>query len=238
MGSAGDHQYVCKTQEGFEPTWGAAPRGYLNPDAPVDSLVVGMGEIVPRWDNTPPRTLRYFVLNRTFPNNEYAEYAAVSMEGASKEWNDLNLGVTFTATTDRSTANFYVVYENSTPELRGVLASAFFPNEINQDITIYSFAFEPANRDIMQGVLLHELGHVLGLRHEHALEREQGSGAVRFMDVNPDSVMSYTHFPPVMRDTDITGTKAFYALDNGFLIGTQPVVDYEPQIRERFRRGK
>lgn len=50
----------------------------------------------------------------------------------------------------------------------------------------------------MKNVFLHELGHVLELRHEFSLdaERFEGAGAVRVFSTNNESVMSYK-FPPM-----------------------------------------
>lgn len=136
-----------------------------------------------------------------------------SPQAAANEWNELNLGITFAATTDRNTANFYLVYAESAPGSR-TLAQAFFPNEVNQDVIVYSYAFEAEpNGYPMQSVFLHELGHVLGLRHEFALDPQtfEGAGAVRIFSSDANSVMSY-QAPPTMQESDREGTKAFYEL--------------------------
>ena len=244
MGSLGAQHYNCRTQDGVRPTIGVAPRAHLDKKAPIDSLVVGIDEIVPRWDNTPPRTLQYWVHTRTFPTDADAQHAAAALEAAGNEWNKLSTGIAFAATTDRSSAHFYLVYEES-PRGSTVLAQAFFPNEINQDVIVWSYAFELEPTGFpMKNVFMHELGHVLGLRHEFALEPprpvgkgEPGTGAVRIFGENPKSVMAYNE-PPMMQDSDKKETEAFYKLKNGTLIGTQPITDYMPQIRERIRGGR
>lgn len=228
-------QYPCTTQDGIEPTYGVAPETYLNSQKGSDSLVLGLGRIIPRWDNTPARTIRYFVQASTFPSNEDAQFAAAALEGAAQEWNDLKLGITLQSTTIQTEASFYLVYRPS-PSNSTTLAQAFFPNEVDEDVIVYSFAFEPDNKEILQPIFLHELGHVLGLRHEFAIEQE-GEGAVQFMQKNPQSVMSY-NFPPTMQDSDREGTKAFYQLENGARVQGRPVTDYVPQVRDEERRFK
>lgn len=92
------------------------------------------------------------------------------------------------------------------------LAEAFFPNEINQDIIVYEFSFsDQGNRAILKNIFVHEIGHVLGLRHEFAItgdpQRDLDSefdGAVQFMQENPKSIMSY-EFPPTMQQSDREG---------------------------------
>ncbi|KAH8761302.1 hypothetical protein BGZ57DRAFT_737377, partial [Hyaloscypha finlandica] len=95
-------------------------------------------------------------------------------------------------------------------------------------LVVTNFALSPPQRGILKDVFLHELGHVLGLRHEFAgdskrqVKKHQGKlgvhesedGAVRFMQRNKKSVMSYT-MPPSMQQTDKDQVRAFYSLKEG-----------------------
>lgn len=90
---------------------------------------------------------------------------------------------------------------------------------------------------------LHEIGHILGLRHEFALDiRTEGpkkgqmreSVGTRFGSVNPHSVMSYDAVNYI-NETDIKDVKAFYELPNGKkllnVVDVEvPVTDYTPQL--------
>ena len=79
---------------------------------------------------------------------------------------------------------------------------------------------------ILKNIFLHELGHVIGLRHEFALSEEEESwAAVRFGTPNPISVMSYT-FPPNIQQSDIDDTRRFYNFA-GNEIGGIHIVDWE-----------
>ncbi|KXJ84806.1 hypothetical protein Micbo1qcDRAFT_169931, partial [Microdochium bolleyi] len=58
----------------------------------------------------------------------------------------------------------------------------------------------------MTNVFLHELGHILGLRHEFA---DLEGGAIQWGSRNPYSVMSY-NFPPQIQPSDEKDTRSFY----------------------------
>ncbi|KAK4941305.1 hypothetical protein LTR10_018715 [Elasticomyces elasticus] len=235
-------QYQCKTQDGRMPTFGAAPASHLHPNHENhEGIVLGIGSIVPRWDviQQPNRKLQYFVRKDTFPSGDAAQLAASVLQEAADEWNKLNLGLTITSTNDQGAANFYLVYKTSSDPTDTTLAMAFFPNEANQDVLVFGFAFDQENKPIMKNVFMHELGHVLGLRHEFAITGDsnkglgpEGEGAVQFMTTNYNSIMSY-NFPPTIQQTDKDGIQAFYKLKNGFKIGNSPVTDYLPQIRKK-----
>lgn len=75
--------------------------------------------------------------------------------------------------------------------------------------------------------LLHEIGHIIGLRHEFALDREE-EPAQRFGSQNKQSVMSYEPINNI-QDTDIKDVKAFYDLKNKSLLNGVPITDYTPK---------
>ncbi|KAG5785800.1 hypothetical protein H9Q73_000526 [Fusarium xylarioides] len=201
-------KYPCNTQEETDPSFGPAPISNLAgttgdnaPDEP-DSLVVGFGTIVPRWDVK-----------------------------SSAE------------TTDQASANFYLVYKvnPSFGNGRNTLAQAFFPHEVDQDVIVFSRAFEGNNLSILKNIFQHEIGHILGLRHEFAIEGDaakdlapEGHGAVLLGEKNYFSIMSY-NFPPKFRDSDGTQTIGFYKLANGHMISGSPVTDFQPKIRRANR---
>lgn len=244
-------KYPCQTQEEQEASFGPAPLSNLAgttgdnaPDEP-DSLVVGYGTIVPRWDvvQQPGRKLQYFVRVDTFPSPDQAKSAASTLQQAANSWNELNLGVTISETTDQAAANFYLVYSlnPTTGPGRNTLARSFFPHEIDQDVIVFKRAFDPDGAPILKNIFQHELGHVLGLRHEFAITGDpaknlnpEGSGAIQFGVMNYNSIMSY-NFPPRMQQSDRDQTTAFYKLANGFMMGNSPVTDFMPIIRRSNR---
>lgn len=71
-----------------------------------------------------------------------------------------------------------------------VLASAFFPDAGRHELTIYPKMFTQPRSEQVE-TLVHEIGHVFGLRHFFALVREAAWPAEVFGEHNPFSIMNY-----------------------------------------------
>ncbi|CZR42826.1 uncharacterized protein FPRO_10129 [Fusarium proliferatum ET1] len=117
----------------------------------------------------------------------------------------------------------------------------FFPHEIDQDVIVFTRAFHRNNLLILKNIFQHEIGHILGLRHEFAIEDDaakdllpEGQGAVLLGEKNYFSIMSY-NLPPKFQDSDGNQTLGFYNLANGHMISGSPVTDFQPQIRRTNR---
>jgi hypothetical protein len=84
--------------------------------------------------------------------------------------------------------------------------------------------------------LLHELGHVIGLRHEFALDPDperpgqviEGGGAQRLGRKNDHSVMSYDDINNI-NDLDKEDTKTFYNFENKTVLNGAPITDFTPK---------
>ena len=69
---------------------------------------------------------------------------------------------------------------------------------------VFSYAFEDSNQSILKEIFLYEIGHVLDLWYEFAIKPDrcghgpEGFGAKKFLQENPNLVMSY-EFPPRSR---------------------------------------
>jgi hypothetical protein len=70
------------------------------------------------------------------------------------------------------------------------LASAFFPNNKQNEITIYPEMFAYSKKEQV-ATLVHELGHVFGLRHFFAQEEESEDPSVLFGKHSKFSIMNY-----------------------------------------------
>jgi hypothetical protein len=161
------------------------------------------GDLI-RW--TPGKNLKYCVLRLSFPTQ--AEYDSVvsQMREASEDWEETcNIAFEHVSTADNSapgpvppTEVLFTV--RKFPLTGGVIASAFFPQDgaDERHMLIGPAYFTTSFNRV--GVLRHELGHVLGFRHEHIRSEappacftgEMPDGnTVPLTAYNPTSVMHY-----------------------------------------------
>jgi hypothetical protein len=204
--------YRCETQ---------ARTGVHSAEKDIDSIVFGLYGVIPRWKRGT--TVNFAVYANGWPTPNHGIFAAYRLNEAAQAWNALNLGVKFKwvgALVDAAFVQGYGGNGGST------LARAYFPNanDLN-NVYVYQKAFETGYINYLKNILTHELGHVLGLRHEFAPEKEPGTGAIVWGPRNPLSVMSYT-FPPQIQPSDRVYSKTFYA-HNG-PIGGVTVQDHIP----------
>jgi hypothetical protein len=157
------------------------------------------GKIV-RWK--PGTVLSFCVLKSTFGDQNNYETVRNNMLAATWDW-ESTCGVKFEhrADLDDSPTNAPagVLFTVREVEANGrFIAAAFFPNDpqirrrLVIDPSYYTTNFDPV------GVLRHELGHVLGFRHEHirssappACGDEDTGDTVEVTNYDPKSVMHY-----------------------------------------------
>jgi hypothetical protein len=211
--SSGEDSYTCVTQRN-------------HPQSSPAAIMVGLGEQIPRWKFGS--VINFATYAEGYPAPGDAIYAAKALIEAAEIWNAGRVGVTFQWVSKVEDAAFVLAYGG---ELSTVLASAFFPSSHDlKTMWVYQHGFDKTERTskrgtfsnygIMKNVFLHELGHVLGLRHEFAMKPGTfEGGAISMGSANDESVMSYI-FPPEMQESDVKDTRSFY---NHPLI-----VDYTP----------
>lgn len=153
-----------------------------------------------RW--SPGTVLSYCVLGNTFPRQEWYEEVVRNMRLATAAWEAV-CGVQFehvaaldsSASTRPAGVLFPVRYIGAGGAF---IAAAFFPNDppsrrrLLIDPSYFSTTFDHV------GVLRHELGHVIGCRHEHIRSGappicpdEDTTGTINLTDYDPQSVMHY-----------------------------------------------
>jgi hypothetical protein len=205
-------KYSCMTQ--------ASMLVHLPKTSDPISIQVGIGGEVPRWKKRS--NVNFAAYAGGYPTPTHAIFAAYRLYEAANEWNRVLQGrVTFRWVGKLEDAAFVLAYGGNGGS---TLAQAFFPNSNDLNtLVVYSKGFEPGIINNMSNIFLHELGHVLGLRHEFAA---QEGGNVPFGTPNPLSVMSY-NFPPQIQSSDESDTKDFYDFPGGS-IGPYPVHDYIP----------
>jgi hypothetical protein len=169
---------------------------------PLLGMVDDTGRII-RWRKG--LLLTYKVMRSTFPTPDSYERVVLGMRRATAAWQG-NCGINFKhlnnlddgspETTEK--AVFRVEYGDSGGQF---IALAFFPNEPVERRVIFidpsyfqpNLSFEPI------GVLRHELGHVLGFRHEHirggapanCKKNESLEGVLEITPYDSKSVMHY-----------------------------------------------
>ncbi|KAI4262179.1 MAG: hypothetical protein L6R42_002636 [Xanthoria sp. 1 TBL-2021] len=186
------------------------------------AIMVGLQSKVPRWK--PGSVVKWTAWRMGYASRQDAEYAAVHLSLAAEQWNKAQIGVTFEYVRLAKDASFVICHGG---DAGNTLARAFFPNEDDLSfVYVYSAAFTEGWKENLWKVLTHELGHVLGLRHEFAAR--EGAGAVQFGEKNDLSVMNYRKEPPELQPSDIKATRDFYGLPVGTKISTTPIVDYSP----------
>jgi hypothetical protein len=161
--------------------------------------LVGMlesGKII-RW--RPNLELTYAIVRPTFSTAEFNTVKEAMYE-ATREW-EQTCGVAFRHVIDQdgNADPKGVLFTVRKVDVKGqFIATAFFPNEpahkrhVVIDPSFFSTSFSRA------GVLRHELGHVLGFRHEHirseapaACPKEPLYDTIKLSDYDPRSVMHY-----------------------------------------------
>jgi hypothetical protein len=188
--------------------------------------MVGLESEVPRWE--PGSVVRWAAWQRGYDSPADATHAAAHLKQAAEAWNKADVGVNFEFVSLAKDANFVLSHGG---DKGNVLASAYFPNQKGLNfLQVYSLAFRPDLRKGLWKVFTHELGHVLGLRHEFAMDPERFEGnAVKVGEDNPLSVMNYRKELPELQQSDIDATQRFYRLPVGTLLSTTSIVDYAPQ---------
>ncbi|MGV6852618.1 MAG: hypothetical protein ACWA5R_10645 [bacterium] len=177
-------------------------------------IVMTVNDKIARW--SPGTLLTYCVLRETFPSDELYEQTVEDIFLATKEW-QATCGVVFkhleeldnSPTVRPEGVLFPVRYFNSQGSF---IASAFFPadSKRRRRLLIDPSYFTTDFRRV--GIMLHEVGHILGFRHEqiHAsapaiCPDEDVTGTLQLTDYDPNSVMHY--FCGGVGDKDLTLTE-------------------------------
>jgi len=198
----------------------------LVPRPPAALVGITEGGRIVRWG--PGVVLSYCVLRNTFERDEQYKEVRKNMKNASAEWEN-TCGVKFEHKADLDGSN------STTPQgvlfpVRGFdaggrfIAAAFFPNDPrNRRRVVIDPSYFQTSFDHV-GVLRHELGHVLGFRHEHIRSNApavcRGEPTVDTIDLtkyDPQSCMHYFCGSVGTRDLKITeidkeGSRKVYGL--------------------------
>jgi hypothetical protein len=190
QGSNSEAKYECATQRSLP----------VPNKRNVDQRIwLGINNEVPRW--VPGSVINFTVSSTGWPDGEMGLRVWRDLYDAALVWNYHNVGVYFNFVNNFQDATFIAVYGGPCT----FSAEAPFPNSNDLSfLRVYNPWFNTLwGRDIF----IHELGHVLGLRHEFAAS--EPFTTVPFGPSNPWSVMNYNN-PPVLQQSDIDSVRIFY----------------------------
>ena len=193
----------------------------------VPKLVIGTRGKITIWHNG---ILNYTLLVDTFPNQIRATQALASFSRAATEWESKgfrNVLLRYQS----SVENSRVIIKYNSTQLGKFRATSYYPNDSEyyyNEITVYPNFYDDGTGTIRtegqwDSTMEHEIGHILGLRHEFALTGECCKQAVMLGPANPLSIMSYS-FSRSIQSTDITSINSLYTLYPPTQIGTFPIV--------------
>lgn len=186
-------------------------RGYATPrNRSLTEIVVDASEgFIPLWAKDV--TLRWRFQSQSmnfFEDHEAAQNALENLLGeALLAWGDA-VPIKFSKQNDVWDFEI-VVREADRCNLNGcVLASAFFPDQGRHELVIYPKMFTQSSKE-QKDTLLHELGHIFGLRHFFANISEQQWPSEIFGEHKPFSIMNYAH-QSELTDVDKSDLKRLY----------------------------
>jgi hypothetical protein len=155
-----------------------------------------------RW--RPGKTLTYCVWHQTFQTDAEYEATVDGMTEATSNWESI-CGIRFEHLRGKDKDANLTFGDVDFPVLRqlgggSTIAMAFFPDDPLRERIVWVFDgyFDPGSSFDPAGVLRHELGHVLGFRHEHIrpeapdlFNPESTAHTVEITEYDPKSVMHY-----------------------------------------------
>lgn len=206
------------------------------PGATPEFAIAVRGGLDQVWNDDLKRALTYCVSTGFGPRRQAVIEAMAEATRAWEEAADLDFIHVVAADAACEPTTTGVVFDvGPLSESGSVLAVAFFPNEPRPDRTlrINDSAFElPAGGALtLTGVLRHELGHVIGARHEHTrpdagrcFEDDDWRGVT---DYDAFSVMHYPQCNGLgdwsleLTEADRSGVACVYGAAPGFVIDSE-----------------
>jgi hypothetical protein len=188
-------------------------RGYPTPEdrSPLEIVVDATEGFIPLWEKDS--TLRWRFRESSLQYFERPEAARAEIKqllsAAIFAWGD-SAPVKFANREDAWDFEV-VVRDNDDCDVMGcVLASAFFPDPGRHELVIYPKMFEQDRAEQIE-TLIHEIGHIFGLRHFFAQVREAAWPSQVFGTHDKFSIMNYGT-NSTLTDADKSDLRRLYEL--------------------------
>jgi Ca2+-transporting ATPase len=139
-----------------------------------------------RWK--PGSTVTFTVIKASFPSRKWASFAKRALVEAAEDWNAREVGIRFQLVRQSEHAVFALKYYRAPSDY---LADAFAPDSRNRTLYIFNTPLQREYWPHLTNIFRHELGHVLGLRHEDAATREPEIPSVELTPANTLSIMNF-----------------------------------------------
>ncbi|KAK3379653.1 hypothetical protein B0T24DRAFT_717172 [Lasiosphaeria ovina] len=197
------------------------------------SARAGHENMLPRWK--PHSVVTFAFLEESFPTPHNAACVESALSVAVDDWNSRRIHVRLQRVAQDERPVFVVAYRG---RKRQDYAKAFFPNfNFNKRVLkVFEPALSVGSGDFLAVILCHELGHILGLRHDNADVVESGYPSVELTPPNPHSIMMSPLFAGTkvgIQESDVKALNTLYSMDNKSTLHGFPVVTIDPGTLEQ-----
>ncbi|KAI1394954.1 hypothetical protein F4819DRAFT_227079 [Hypoxylon fuscum] len=181
-----------------------------------DSVRIGEGEFFVRW--TPGSVVKCNIDEKSFEYLAIAELVSAQVFVAISSWK--GAGVEFKEVGINENATFQIKYRDLPDDGRTEpLARAFLPQTEPGVLYVYEAALVQPCLQHLDKIISHEIGHILGLRHESGGSKGE-ERSIQYGVPDSNSVMMYfnTLTPRTVQEREIEEIKDLYALRNNGVV--------------------
>lgn len=207
-------KFLCITEDKKE----EKPNEFItvkNPDGSEETVeiarvVVGLGDHIPLWNKNVTLKWRFSPLFDTNDNLKLVkQQLRFLIRQAISKWGDA-APIQFQETSGDFDFEVVTMADNCNAEGACSLASAFFPNSDQNKVVIFPrlFTLETSKQ---VDTIAHEMGHIFGLRHFFAQEKEGQWQSEIFGHHNPLTIMNYGELS-TLTEQDKADLKRLYSL--------------------------